>query len=491
MSRRKRSAAKSPGSKGSRYKNIGSDVVLPKSNVAGKARAKRPGSDNDIGQTIRRTNTQYNPATTDAIRTRADVNTIIRELMREEGIFSSAANAMVSLASNSGFKIAGYDSGGAMNLEVMGMAWNLLDKLNTLHDYSQGFNDKAGVSSLVTTLTKDVVSSGGCGAELVLLPDFTPDRMVPIGYSSMDWASDGKGGRYPTQDNGDIELNLPTVFVAEYARHASEAYAESPLRPGLPMTVHFNEFLEDTRRAVNRVGHSRMVATLITDKLIAAAPDDIKNDSQKLQDYFQEQYNNVLDALEDLEPEDAVIGFDSVEFDVKDMGGSKSDYTPLMTTLGNMQGASLKTPASVTGLRAGGGQGLSNAETLVYLQTVDSIRVPVEEVMSRALTLAIRLLGIDGSVKFEFKPINLRPDDELEAYRGTRQKRILEALSWGLINDADACFELGLRPQGLMAELSGTRFYTKSADSGEAERESSSGRALNPGTPTKSGGDDQ
>jgi len=491
MARRKRNAARSPGSKGSRYKQVGSEVVLPRNNVAGKARAKRPGSDNDRGQTIRRTNAQYNPATTDAIRTRADVNTIIRELMRDEGIFSSAANAMVSLASNSGFKIAGYDSAGAMSLEVMGTAWILLDRLNTLHDYSTGFNDKAGVSTLVSTLTKDVVSSGGCGAELVLLPDFTPDRMVPVSYSSMEWAADGKGGRYPTQDNGDIELNIPTVFVAEYARHSNEAYAESPLRPGLPTTVYFNEFLEDTRRAVNRVGHSRMVATIVTEKLIAAAPDDIKNDPQKLQDYFQQQYDNVLAALEDLEPEDAVIGFDSVEFDVKDVGGVKSDYTPLLATLGNMQGASLKTPASVTGLRAEGGQGLSNAETLVYLQTVDSIRVPVEEVMSRALTLAVRLLGIEGSVRFELKPINLRPDDELEAYRGTRQKRILEALSWGLINDAEACYELGIRPQGLMAELSGTQFYTKSAAGGEAERESSTGRALNPGTPAKSGGDDQ
>ena len=304
--------------------------------------------------------------------------------------------------------------------------------------------------------------------------------------------ADGKGGRYPTQDNGDIELNIPTVFVAEYARHADEAYSQSPLRPGLSMTFHYNEFLDDTRRAVNRVGHSRMVATIITEKLMHSAPPSIKGDDEKLQEYFESQYSQVVEALEGLEPEDAVVGFDSVEFEVQDMGGTKSDYTPLLTTLGNMQGASLKTPASVTGLRASGGQGLSNAETLVYLQTVDSIRAPVEEVISRALTLAVRLLGVEGSVRFEFKPINLRPEDELEAYKGSQQKRILERLSWGLINDAEACYELGIRPQGLVSLLAGTRFYANEKNFvGEAERESSTGRALNPDTPAKSGGDDQ
>ena len=111
--------------------------------------------------------------------------------------------------------------------------------------------------------------------------------------------------------------------------------------------------------------------------------------------------------------------------------------------------------------------------------------------MSRALTLAARLLGVDGFVKFSFMPINLRPEVELEAYKGTKQKRVFEALSFGLINDAQACWELAVRPQGLMAPLAGTRFYSKSTGTEEADRASSTGAALNPDTPSQSGGDDQ
>lgn len=494
--KRKGSAAQAP--------NSGATFVLPNKNLAGKSKAKRPGSDLDRGQSISNSLNRYVANAIQNVRNRSDINEIIRTLMREDGLFSSAANSMVALAAGSGFRIAGYNAQGAMDLSVMGMAYAMMDRFSTLHDYSKGFNDKPGVQSLLTTLQTDVIGTGGCGVELVLDQTFGPERLVPVGYSTITWEADGKGGRYPTQDGGDINLNLPNVFVAEHNRNADEAYSSSILRPGLSHTINFNEFLEDTHRAVNRTGHSRLIASLVAESVWAAAPDDVKANPSKRAAYFNQVRAEVEEALEGLEPEDALVSYDSVQYSVEDIGGSKSDYSALLTTLGNLLGASLKTPASVSGLRAGGGQGLSNAETLIYLKVVEAVRAPVEEVLSRALTLAVRLMGVDGYVYFDFLPVNLRPEEELEAYKGTKQKRILEMLSYGLMNDAEACFELGVRPQGLIAELAGTGFYGKQvlasdagdgpqdgSDKGEGERTSSSGKALNPSTPSKSGGKDQ
>lgn len=487
-----KTSRRTPGSASSRYQATGADVVLPSRNLAGKAKAKRPGSDLDRGQSISNELNRYVANAIANIRNRSDINEIIRTLMREDGLFSSAANSMVALAANSGFRIAGYNAAGAMDVGVMSMAYSLMDRMSTLHDYSQGYNDKPGMQSLLATLQTDVVGTGGCGVELVLDKAFGPERLVPVGYSTMTWEADGKGGRYPTQDSGEINLNLPTVFIAEHNRNADEAYGVSLLRPGLPHTIAFNEFLEDTNRAVNRTGHSRLIAKLIAEKVWASAPDEVKADPRKRTKFFNDVRGQVEAALEGLEPEDALVSYDSVEYEVKDTGGSKADYSTLLTTMGNLLGASLKTPASVSGLRAGGSQALSNAETLIYLKVVEAARPPVEEVMSRALTLSVRLLGIEGYVYFEFLPVNLRPEEELEAYKGTKQKRVLELLSYGLITDAEACYQLGIRPQGLLSLLAGTGFYTgKSSSDEEGERESSAGRALNPDTPSKSGGDDQ
>lgn len=469
----------------------GSSVVLPTVKLAGVAKAKRPGSELDRGQSIQNELNQYVASAVNSVRTRSDINEIIRTLMREDGLFSSAANSMVALAAKS-YRIAGYNEAGIMDSAVMAAGYSILDKIDTLHDYSQGFNDKPSIQALLSTLQIDTIGSGGCGVELILDESFGPERLVPIGYSTIEWEADGKGGRYPTQDRGDINLDLPNVFIAEHNRNADEAYSVSLLRPGLSQTFQFTEFLEDTHRAVNRTGHSRLISTIDAKAARDLAPSEIANDPDKLARYLNQMKGSVEDSLSELEPEDALVSFDTVSHDVKDIGGNKSDYSSLMTVLGNLLGVSLKTPASVSGLRTSGGQALSNAETLIYLKVVESTRPPVEEIMSRALTLAVRLLGIDGHIKFVFDPIDLRPDTELEAYRNAKQQRILALLSYGLITDAEAAFELGIRPQGLIQAFSGTGFYkTTSQTRGEGERVSSTGRALNPGTPPAAGGEDQ
>lgn len=467
-----------------------SPIILP-DNLVGKVKAARPGSQLKRGESLLNDLKRYEASAINKVRTRTDVNEIIRTLMREDGLFSSAANSMVALAAKSGYKLAAYNAEGIMDTEVMAVAYSIIDKIDTLHDYSQGFNDKQGIQSLLATLQIDTIGSGGCGAELVLDEQFGPERIVPVGYSTIEWEADGKGGRYPTQEEGEINLNIPNAFIAEHNRNADEGYSVSLLRPGLSQTFQFNEFLEDTHRSVVRTGHSRLISTLSQEAVQKMAPPEIANDPEKMTKFYNSVKTGVESALQDLNPEDALVSYDTVSHKIEDIGGSKADYGTLMTVLGNLLGVSLKTPASVSGLRTSGGQGLSNAETLIYLKVVEATRPPVEEVMSRALTLAIRLLGVEGYVKFEFNPVDLRPELELEAYKGTKQNRILSLLSYGLISDANACYELGLRPQGLIKAFSGTEFY-KGATSGkvEAERESSTGRALNPGTPSSSGGDD-
>jgi hypothetical protein len=482
---------RNPSSRTSRYATTGAAVVLPSRNLAGKARAAKPGSDVDRGDVITNSLTKFQANAINNVASKTDVNEIIRLLIREEGLFSAAANSMVAISTGAGFRIAGYTADGSMDLGVMAMAWSIMDGWSMQHDYSAGYNDKPDFWSLLAMLQMDVVTTGGCGVELVLDQMFGPERLVPVGYSTIDWYSDGKGGRYPMQEDGEIDLNLPTVFMAELNRNPDEAYAVSPLRPGLTHTINFNSFLEDTHRSLNRTGHSRMIATITAEAVKQSATEQQRQNPEEMATLYSRVFAEVTEALASLEPEDALVVFDSVKIDVEDTGGNKQDYSSMLSTLGNLLGASLKTPASVSGLRASGGQGLSNAETLIYLKVVAAGRVAVESVVSRALTLAARLQGVDGYVSFSFNPIDLRPESELEAYRGTKQNRILTQLSHGVITDAVACYELDLRPQDYLVQLSGTGFYTTANTNTDADRSTSTGAALAPDTPAKSGGADQ
>ena len=185
-----------------------------------------------------------------------------------------------------------------------------------------------------------------------------------------------------------------------------------------------------------------------------------------------------------------------MEIDAIKMAGEKQDFVPLLNAISGLQATNLKAPPSILGLRLEGSQSLSNTESMVFLKVAASIRKPVEDVMSRALTLGVRLYGQNAYVVFEFDPIDLRPENEVEAFRVMRQSRILEQLSLGLISDDEAFIQLGLEysPAGYKP-LSGTMFYKADASAEQASKASPNsdpqGKALQSDQPKKAGGASQ
>lgn len=468
-------------------------VQLPKGKLASRVRSAS-GYEGDRGSDIENQYSRFVEELSNVVRKRGDATEIIRALASDDGMMSTAVYSMTQIA-NTKYYVVGYDSqSNGPSLDATLMAQWVMSLMDTLNDYSKGYNMKRSVRAVVETLIREVAVSGACSAELVLDEYSLPSYLQPVAYDTLTKRSNGRGGYYPVQKpegSEEVELNIPNFFIGESNLEASSAYAVSLFRAGLRQSFMLQEFLEDTRRGVRKTGHSRLVAKLITEQIAASAPQDVRNDPKKLADYLLQAKEGVESALAGIEPEDAVVSFDSVEFSVEDIGAAKSDYAPLLKLLSNITGSSMKTPSSISGLRADGSQSLSNAETLTYLKIAKSLTLPVEEVMSRVLTLAVRLHGIDGYVKFYMREIDLRPESELEAYKSARQNRILQQLSLGLIDDVYARCRLDLPVLHGMPILSGTNFLSKDDQSAPVDRKDAMGKDLNPGTPTKSGGADQ
>ena len=158
----------------------------------------------------------------------------------------------------------------------------------------------------------------------------------------------------------------------------------------------------------------------------------------------------------------------------------------------------MKSPPSVLGLRMdAGSQQTGTVETMVFLKSAKALHTPVETIMSRVLTLACRLLGLDVYIWFRFDTLDLRPEMELEAYRTMRETRLLNRLSVGFISDDEMAVELDCfpRPPG-SPNLSGTLFMHGAEPDVDPEDEIRSGdnpvgRELRPKTPNKGGGKSQ
>lgn len=448
-----------------------SGIVLPR-RIAKKAISKTIASTVAKGQVLRNENLRKAYESIKTLKANNKTVEAIRKLTDEEALSSYALFSMVQIA-DSGITFTAYDNG-TSNVSVEGteIVKVILSQIDTLSDYSKGYSDKPSLKSVIQTMLNEGPQTGGVAAELVLNEYQMPYKIQIVDYSTIEWLSDGLGGRKPRQaiSGGEpIPLDIPNFFVSELHKKSHEAYASPLLKSSLTATVANLEFIEDMRRTVNRAGHSRLVVSLDAQKVKDSASVAIKNDEKKLADYMQQVLDEVKSEMEDLAPEDSVVSYDSAEFKVEDIGGRKSDYVPLLQNMSNYQSTSLKTPTSVIGIRSEGSQSLSNSETLVYLKVVRALQTPIEEVLSRMMTLAARLYGFDVYVRVAFNHIDLRPEGELEAYKVQKQTRLLELLSLGVITDYEFCVQMGINFNEAMPPLSGTGFYQSSNKDGSAD----------------------
>jgi len=477
--------------------STGKPVVLP-TKLVKKAQANTSASGFTRGNAVPKDNTRAANQSIQSFRVQNDDVAAVRALDLIDGTVSSAIFSFVEIA-NSSFKVTAYETDTHQySEEGSQMARSVVASLDTLYDYSKGYADKRSLTSTLETALQEIITTGALSAELVLDKFRLPERINVVSYDTIEWVSRGDGTKFPRQQSatGDpIPLDLPNFFVSELHKHANKAYASTMMAPALNSSYHFNEFIEDMRRSVRRQGHGRLDVSLSSEQILAAAPDEIKSDAAKLRTWMTDVQEEVSKELEGLNPEDALVHYDSAEMSLMKGEGEKSDYVPLMNAMSGQHATSLKTSPSILGLRLSGSQSLSNTESLVFLKVARGIQRPVEEVFSRILTLATRLYGVDAYVKFQFEGINLRPDDELEAFKTMKQDRVFKLLSEGFLTDEEAAHELGTGPRAPNAPpLSGTGFMRGSSgiDATDASPNADpQGRALQPDTPSKAGGDSQ
>ena len=487
------------GSTGSGSSKLAGDPVLPKK-LANKARSQASASSTGKGQDISNNRTNYLNTSVKSLRDQNKPAAALRELARVDGTVGSAIFNFVEIAHTS-YKVWAFDAAThQLSTEGTMIAATLLSRFDTVFDYTLGFADKPSIRMALEQMLLETTTASGFGVELVLDKNLMPDRLQVVNYDSLTWVSSGDGLRYPKQQgaNGEVDLNIPNFFVGELHLSPAFAYATPMLETAINDSFFHREFIEDMRKAVRRAGNPRIAAKLISDKIMAACPLDVKMNATRLRDWMEARRSEVESVLTDLDPEDALTYFDSVEIDSIKMAGEKQDYVPLLNAISGLMATALKAPPSILGLRLEGSQSLSNTESMVFLKVAASIRRPVEDVMSRALTLGSRLYGQNVYVRFEFDPIDLRPENEVEAFRVMKQSRILELLSYGLISDEEAFVELGVQyGPGNYKPLSGTGFLNQgSASSGDQASKASpnddpQGKALQSDQPKKAGGKSQ
>lgn len=429
-----------------------------------KAQSQVVGQNTSAGSEITNPDQRY------TFRTGRDLLTLInsgnstaavRTMARTSDSTVSSDISTKATIANSGFKITAFNATSLeFDPEATIAAANVLKSLGRVYDYTKGFVAKPSISEVLHRLLVDTQITGAPAIELVMDKDRLPSYISTMAYDYIKKIAKNDGAWFPRQaipQQDEVDLDYPNIFISEMLRDSGSAYAISPVIPALPDVFDLRTFKDDMQRAVNRAGHGRLVVSLDYEAVFKSLPEEVQSaDKDVVYAEMEKVRSDVQGVIDELEPQDALVTWDSAEAAVQDGSGSRADYKPLLETKLSQLASALKSNSSALGLRIEGSQSLSNTESLIYLKQCAGIQKPVEDVMTRMLTFACRILGMDVTVDFKFRDINLRPEDELEAFKSSRHSRYRKDLSDGLITDAYFYHITELPPQ--QSTLSGTGF---------------------------------
>ena len=409
---------------------------------------------------------------------------VIRDFTVASPDLSNAVATAIRTAITANYTAVAKDMDGKFNRQATELLQQLITRFNVVKSYSEGFSNISSIREGSEALGKELMMEGACALELVLDKSRLPFKLQPVSVANIVFFQD-KDGLKPKQtvQGGEIDLDIPTFFYTSLDQDLLQPYSSSPLESAIQPTVFLQEFMNDVRRIIKRTIHPRLHVTINEERFRKNLPADAQHDEAKMREAMTSLVLDIETRVNDLAPEDALVFFDTLGFEYADHGntGLSSEYDTIRSLAESKLATGAKTMPTVLGHSAVSAN-VASAETLLYIKHAEgSIQFKLNEIYSRALTLAVRLFGFDCYVEFKYDRVDLRPDSEIESFRSQKQSRVLELLSLGMISDEEACIQLtgSLPPMG-MAPLTGTMFKSKAAPTENPyEGETNNGSALN------------
>lgn len=403
---------------------------------------------------------------------------------------SAAVNAYLTVANTKPiFEIR--DLNGQFVPEAYAPLHQILTKLTHEFDLTQGYQAKTSLRRTSEALRWIALCRGGCAVELVTDENLLPTELRIVDTGSLRWVENEPGNYKPLQVTRQrqipISLDIPTFFVANHRTSPLTMYSTSPFVSAINTIATRTEVINTLYRIMTITGLPRIDVKVLETVITNSAPANVKNDALKLRVWVNDRINDIRGTFVAIRPDEALVHTDATEVSILNdkMPGLGVDITPIISVLNAQNTAALKSVATVLG-RGESGTNTASVEARIFSLNADELNGPVEEVLSRALTCAMQLLGFPVIVSLKFKSSEMRPPTELEPMLAVRQGRLLTQLSLGLISDDEYCLQMLNRlPLPGQRKLSGTGFQATSTtnrpDPTPSPNADPLGRALSPG----------
>lgn len=441
------------------------NILLPKKKTKDMGTAQTPTFDIRRARELKSV-PQYRDHLDDIfdLRVNEDARSLMKTLFKQDSDVSATVDAFLTVAGQCPMHWIVRDENGVVDHQGLKEVNAIIRAMTMTQDYTQGFQFKPGLRQINEEFRYMILLRGGIMAELLLDKLLIPAGLRNIDLASIRWREPKPGQYKPVQipegSNQEINLDLPYIFVEFYRRDPTEIYTNSHFVSSINTIASRQQVMNDLYRIMKKTGYGRITVKVLEEVLRKSAPASAQQNEEEMAEWLNDRRTEIESAVANMEPDQALVHFDSIEFDMLNTEGpgKSMDVRAVIEVLNAANQAALKVLPTLIG-RGESGVNTASVETRVFSMRADSINQVVAEIWSRALTLALRLTGSTSVVEVRFAPAELRPDTELEPQRAIKQARMLALLSRGLILDDEFHMEVLGRPRpDSVPELSGTNF---------------------------------
>ncbi|KAA8782521.1 hypothetical protein EC604_01490 [Paenibacillus amylolyticus] len=359
-----------------------------------------------------------------------------------------------------------------------------LDSIKNMLDSplpSPGYLHGRSLDKLDTIQRMMIMVRGACAGEVVLndrcndVIDIIPvdpatiwfrrengtDRLVPWQYVKNPRPRSGEEwfGQYK-------KIDTPTFIYEEFDPMVDDPYGRTPILPVLQAVFFHLQVLQDLKAVVHNQGYPRLDISVVEEILLKNMPNQYKNNPEGQQRWLTERMTELMGHFNSLNPDDAMIHWDSVKVEYLKGGnsGPMIDIKKLIDIIDTQMATGLKTLLTLLSRHQGSTETYSSVDTQIYIKSVESARNVTKRFWKRAFSMAARVRGVQTLVEADYAPIDLRSEMERERDLRAKLNNYVLAEKERYITSKEAATEarwiMGLDPNiplELVAELENKR----------------------------------
>lgn len=419
-------------------------------------------------------------------RSASDSRVLIQQLFRTDPDVSAAVNAYLTVADVEPWYIV-RDSAGNISPQGHQALQQVLLQLTTRFDYTQPgpFYLQKSLRGLFEEMRYMVLLRGSIMNELILNKLAQPTELRHVDMATIRWQEYAPNAFLPIQvpkhASGRIKLDSSTIFVSSYRQDPTDVYSYSPFISAINTIASRQQVINDLYRIMKLTGYPRLDVSIVEEIVRKNAPTDCQMDAAKMATFLRARLSEIQTLVANMTPDQALVHYDSVTSSITNERSSAMSLNidSIIDVLNAQNQAALKIMATVIG-RGESGVNTGTVEARIFALNAEQLNRPVADILSQALTLAIRLAGVDAIVEVGFERIEMKSELELEPQNLIKQQRYLTLLSYGVISDDEFHIEMFNRPKPDFAPiLSGTNFAVAPVDGTAAGSAAPSGQQPN------------